>query len=757
MSTLKELRKEASELGIKRYSRMTKSQLEAEIAKITDNSQHEKPQTCSIPDTTNITPADDTQEDTQNAQPETVKFVVGKTYLCGLSVWGLDWDGYKATYYSYKITITGRKGNYLTIHDELYGETAKRKLFANEKGVEYIRPKGSYGAYRKLVLFADYPTVEPEIPTTLPPDVASNESEATAQPEALPAKILAAKDIARLEMLESLPRPVLANFAHNERIDTDGIPTDKMPAYVSRVLADRLMNISRGVEITDGGIAVQTPLLTLFRNTQGYIPANIRFRVACYYYGYDNNGTKYVVSIDNRQPKTVCASIWGDGKIKSTLNFAVSVIDGVESFTFSIFRFPGSNANIEFTVSATDIEPDYNDPDYPGYIPAFHSELRYEDYLKKGFVPPIFANAPTIEPELPTTQPAESAQPATTDNIGFTVVPSEHIERPKYTSYPNTITDECPYTVIPACDIPAHNHAAAVVPYADARNIRNFFHILAIYIRMWLAINIHKLNIAIPMPSVFPPVIIPATVKDITPQPATQKLDRLWLFADDMKDYNMIRRKNKSLIDACDSEEAITALMLTLDTTDILNQANYCRVHLCTGIPHSSDHKSDEQLASEFAAVIMKRRAKKLKASQPKTQQKPEKKEPAPASAPELNGKLIDTANLHGNDWRNAHRHNISVITSCLFREAVTALLLKVSVSTIREIGGQLGTLNKHVKGNKSQLIARFVDRLFEIRSIRNKKTVTTTTTPHNATSTQHKGFKIIQLKNRQLGFIFSE
>lgn len=648
-----------------------------------DESQPEKPQTCSNPDTTNITPADDTQEDTQNAQPENVKFVVGKTYLCGLSVWGLDWDGYKATHYSYKITITGRKGNYLTIHDELYGETAKRKLFANEKGVEYIRPKGSYGAYRKLVLFADYPTVEPEIPTTLPPDVANNESDNTAQPD-------------------------------------------------------------------------------------------------------------------------------------------------------------------------------------------------------------------------------------TTDNTGFTVVPSEHIERPEYTVYPDTITDECPYTVIPACDIPAHNPAAAVVPYADARNIRNFFHILAIYIRMWLAINIHKLNIAIPMPGVFPPdyviaksttakkrpalipqkqerkeawqshscqycendprpewthkqfalgiilsteysnyktktryctksmsewlrdkytlvqlykinkalgyqlllsynpstkkaafalssaiadtvldmehyyvctyevlnppalpvelqkyftsradclspIIIPAAVKDITPQPAPQKLDRLWLFADDMKDYNMIRRKNKSLIDACDSEEAITALMLTLDTTDILNQANYCRVHLCTGIPHSSDHKSDEQLASEFAAVIMKRRAKKLKASQPKTQQKPEKKEPAPASAPELNGKLIDTANLHGNDWRNAHRHNISVITSCLFREAVTALLLKVSVSTIREIGGQLGTLNKHVKGNKSQLIARFVDRLFEIRSIRNKKTVTTTTTPHNATSTQHKGFKIVQLKNRQLGFIFSE
>ena len=740
-------------------------------------SQHEKPQTCSIPDTTNITPADDTQEDTQNAQPEIVKFVVGKTYYETRVNHILNG---KHCFLVCAYTVIKRTSATVTISETSINQycatvqkTSRRKIRVID-GVEHITPHGSYFPGH-TILPANAPTVKPNFLLTdsaqqessqpdtesdsMPAAVANNESEATAQPEALPAKILAAKDIARLEMLESLPRPVLANFAHNERIDTDGIPTDKMPAYVSRVLADRLMNISRGVEITDGGIAVQTPLLTLFRNTQGYIPANIRFRVACYYYGYDNNGTKYVVSIDNRQPKTVCASIWGDGKIKSTLNFAVSVIDGVESFTFSIFRFPGSNANIEFTVSATDIEPDYNDPDYPGYIPAFHSELRYEDYLKKGFVPPIFANAPTIEPELPTTQPAESAQPATTDNIGFTVIPHDrmHIERPEYTVYPDTITDECPYTVIPACDIPAHNPAAAVVPYADARNIRNFFHILAIYIRMWLAINIHKRDIAIPMPSVFPPVIIPAAVKDITPQPAPQKLDRLWLFADDMKDYNMIRRKNKSLIDACDSEEAITALMLTLDTTDILNQANYCRVHLCTGIPHSSDHKSDEQLAREFAAVIMKRRAKKLKASQPKTQQKPEKKEPAPASAPELNGKLIDTANLHGNDWRNAHRHNISVITSCLFREAVTALLLKVSVSTIREIGGQLGTLNKHVKGNKSQLIARFVDRLFEIRSIRNKKTVTTTTTPHNATSTQHKGFKIVQLKNRQLGFIFSE
>lgn len=38
------------------------------------------------------------------------------------------------------------------------------------------------------------------------------------------------------------------------------------------------------------------------------------------------------------------------------------------------------------------------------------------------------------------------------DNPGFTVVPSEHITRPDYSVYPDTITDECPYVTVYACD-----------------------------------------------------------------------------------------------------------------------------------------------------------------------------------------------------------------------------------------------------------------------------------------------------------------
>ena len=55
--------------------------------------------------------------------------------------------------------------------------------------------------------------------------------------------------------------------------------------------------------------------------------------------------------------------------------------------------------------------------------------------------------------------------PVKHDKPGFTVVPSEHIERPEYTPYPDTITDKCLYTVIPACDFLAHNSAVAIVPY----------------------------------------------------------------------------------------------------------------------------------------------------------------------------------------------------------------------------------------------------------------------------------------------------
>lgn len=765
-----------------------------------DEIQPEKPQTSSIPDTTNITPADDNsgntqtvQENTQTAQHETVKFVVGKTYYETRS--NLILNG-KHRFLVCAYTVIKRTSATVTISETSINEycatvqkTSRRKIRVID-GVEHITPNGSYYPGHPI-LPANAPTVKPNflltdsaqpessqpdtVSASMPAAVTSTESDNTTQPaEAANTESELGKWLALQDHWKKLAW--LAN---------GGLGT---LSYLNATPEAVTESIAKGISAQEYEITKQ------FCNCE-YSPSKFRAMLNCFTMSGIN---KYLdMLIHFHRPQNFSKN--------QAIEFLVTTY--IPLWEKEQAKRKAFTAHLASTQSETTAQPE-----------ALYDDDSYSDFS---------GDNSSTDMDIPEEHEPDII-PETHDNPGFTVIPHDrmHIEHPEYTVYPDTITDECPYTVIPACDIPTHNPAAAVVPYADARNIRNFFHILAIYIRMWLAINIHKLNIAIPMPSVFPPVIIPATVKDITPQtvkfevgksysasllgssrksvvtvtaktykpkdkgvighivlheegstttfgmelranargeyvkcnaysvycnswdeivtahsnnhdtdpeiipakvkditpqPTPQKLDRLWLFADDMKDYNMIRRKNKSLIDACDSEEAITALMLTLDTTDILNQANYCRVHLCTGIPHSSDHKSDEQLAREFAAVIMKRRAKKLKASLPKTQQKPEKKEPAPASAPELNGKLIDTANLHGNDWRNAHRHNISVISSCLFQEAVTALLQKVSVSTIREIGGQLGTLNRHVKGNKSQLIARFVDRLFEIRSIRNK------------------------------------
>ncbi|MBQ4431895.1 MAG: hypothetical protein II877_10355 [Synergistaceae bacterium] len=50
---------------------------------------------------------------------------------------------------------------------------------------------------------------------------------------------------------------------------------------------------------------------------------------------------------------------------------------------------------------------------------------------------------------------------------------------------------------IPACDITTHSPAAAVVPYSQAAGIRNFFRLIAIYLRMWLAMHLTPDNDAI--------------------------------------------------------------------------------------------------------------------------------------------------------------------------------------------------------------------------------------------------------------------
>ena len=77
------------------------------------------------------------------------------------------------------------------------------------------------------------------------------------------------------------------------------------------------------------------------------------------------------------------------------------------------------------------------------------------------------------------------------EKFGFTVIPPEHIERPPYRPIHDTPLDDIPCVNVQPCDIPTHS-PAAVVPYSQAASIRNFFHIIAIYLRMWLALHISR-------------------------------------------------------------------------------------------------------------------------------------------------------------------------------------------------------------------------------------------------------------------------
>ncbi|MBQ4430108.1 MAG: hypothetical protein II877_01295, partial [Synergistaceae bacterium] len=65
------------------------------------------------------------------------------------------------------------------------------------------------------------------------------------------------------------------------------------------------------------------------------------------------------------------------------------------------------------------------------------------------------------------------------DNPGFTVVPSEHITRPDYTAYPDTIIDECPYVTVSACDKPENTPRRNPITEAKFKWVNQF--LLAVF------------------------------------------------------------------------------------------------------------------------------------------------------------------------------------------------------------------------------------------------------------------------------------
>ena len=370
-------------------------------------SQHEKPQTCSNPDTTNITPADDNssntqtvQEDTQNAQTETTKFIVGKIYsysfFCN-----------SGEHYCKIIDITDKTA---LIRLYNHNENQRVKLRYDKNGAYFYVCKGTTSIRPSDI-------VPKDIAINLHSGFEFEPSDTVQYNEALP------------ETPEHVqPEPREINY--------------------SDFLDDEQLKI-------------------------GYFSVGQSFDFCGYIYTVKSRSKSFII----------LKADYGKEYRKKVYNTNIKSFRGIPGNL--VVRVP------EFVT--------FNHNGYWAHLSSKHHLI--------------------ID---------ESAQPETADNPGFTVVPSEHIERPEYTVYPDTITDDCPYTVIPACDIPAHNPAAAVVPYADARNIRNFFHILAIYIRMWLAINIHKLNIAIPLPGVFPPdyVIAKSTTAKKRPALIPQKQER---------------------------------------------------------------------------------------------------------------------------------------------------------------------------------------------------------------------------------------
>ncbi len=138
-----------------------------------------------------------------------------------------------------------------------------------------------------------------------------------------------------------------------------------------------------------------------------------------------------------------------------------------------------------------------------------------------------------------------------------------------------------------------------------------------------------------------------------------------------------------------------------------------------------------------------------------KAQPKTRKHNPAPAS--ELEHKLIETKDLHFSERRKALDHNATVISSCMFSEAVISLLSSISLQAILQLGFHMRLFIAKPKGKKNVVADLFAKRLIEYRELRaNVRSTSDNITANNSASVPD-GVKFFETKHRQLGFIFTE
>ena len=402
------------------------------------------------------------------------------------------------------------------------------------------------------------------------------------------------------------------------------------------------------------------------------------------------------------------------------------------------------------------------------------------------------------------------------DNPGFTVVPSEHIEKPAYTVYPEHIIDQCPYVTVYACETPTLTHAA-VVPYAEAAPIRKIFRLIAIFLRLWLAMH--------PTPSLQPLDDFPDGLFTHYPtRNAPRKKFNRAVFevgysysascyspSNGLQSFSFLvtgrvaytdtedKRKGVFLFVTCNSpddhdfEGRGIVCVHTEHGVEIYNHNQYYemgygwrvfsfRADKRDNVPYpfkdTTPSEPNYKPCGDCTRFISREFLNYSDAvqnvpaeinditPQPKPQQKTRNHEHTqkthkPESASDSEHKLIDTANLHFQERRAALDHNAAVISSCMFHEAVISMLLKISPATIIQLGFHMGLFIAKPKGKKIVIAESFAKRLINRRDFHAVKSASVHTHTAQHTSNNTAGIpdnvKFFEAKHRQLAFVFTD
>ena len=157
-------------------------------------------------------------------------------------------------------------------------------------------------------------------------------------------------------------------------------------------------------------------------------------------------------------------------------------------------------------------------------------------------------------------------------------------------------------------------------------------------------------------------------------------------YADDIRSLCEIRRNNKAILAQCSTFEQVRDSLLTLHTIDMLNQAEYMRIHVSCVKP-GGIKKSHEDFADDIAHVIMERRERKAKAEARKAAT-PQPQQKKAISLEECDPFWFFHENKHtASDARKAItpmcERNRALLNKCSSKEEIISLLCTLSPVSI--------------------------------------------------------------------------